>query len=1267
LLYRLILLFSLFSVQLSSQVIDVIEFDGDIDVMVPPPNRGECDDTQGVFGIENEAFVIREKEGSICCDFNNLTGNNLSIGTIGPYIFTEAYCNVTITLNTIANGALDECVGIGVCLDAFSGADEMEVQVTLHGSTFPIGSYCGGNIVSAFTRSFDEVGPGSAVFFTVTGGTQDEDEEYIIESITIEGTPKDLVSAQINSNGDDDRLCEGTDVLVLNAIPADGVDYDWVGPNGDLPSSSSSVGFSDLITPADAGLYTVTITEAGGCTSTAEITIEVIGLDQKDVESRFPFVSNTYCTDSDDLVLPIAAAPEFTRTGTWNVMDPLDFSGLSDSTLLVFTYDDDATDPDSMYLRIDTLPSVGNNLGPQDICATSDMPLLDLVDLLDLNLDNISSVIAFGNGRSKNELFNIDVSGIPPGADVISITAIPNGSCGEETYIVPIMFELIELGQNNVLNFCEEEAQIEFPDFTEALHLSNNATGIWRDVNNSGIDLSSPSGVDISTLETGVYDYEYIVDEMTICGIPVRDTALLRLIIQPDLSLEITTASVEITCDDLSDQIQFDFDFPFTNYMIDLVITDESGIEQILDSYESVEESHFINVSTTDGENRIEGNTLFLNSSFSDVYTISVASYNASISSMCPVADAVGQTEITFDNVTMLSIDTTLCEGETFILDEVEYTVDASESVFIKGENGCDTMYALTVSFESSAMIPIDTLLCEGDVFSFRGVNYSDPLAEFPVTSSSGDGCDTTFLLSLQFSPGILEFVEESICEGDIFSFKGTDYSDPVDGLVIDVPGIVGCDTTFILSLQTESATMIQDEVDPCIGEGSFRGINVTSDTLFTIVGSNGRCDTLFEIFYSPTVAPDSLFQDERCENDPVTINGVLYDVNNPTGSYMITTAEGCMQTVNVIIAFEAGVFEDLDTLLCEGAMVNVGGEIFDENRLDGEVIFPEASSTGCDSIVFVSLEYIESEEYVHPVELCPGQSITQFGIVVDENTGMDESFAIGPNLCDTLLRFDVSLRSISVASTAQSACVNENNGSLKLVINDGVGPYTIDVDGEVTQSNSEMVTLDALSPGDYLIQVTDASGCVLSELLTVDTSIFELDFTSTQNAQGGLNLEVRSDQTITSVSWSPPTGLSCDDCTSTIANPEETTIYTVTAFDDNGCTQSISVEVIINNNPTEDFSYYIPTAFSPINAGNDRFYLQSPEGLVISYDMSIYSRNGEKMYEVIDAIPNIEDFGWDGRKSGAVLNPDVFVYHIVMRIITGETIMDAGDILLIR
>ncbi|MEE9373494.1 MAG: gliding motility-associated C-terminal domain-containing protein, partial [Saprospiraceae bacterium] len=1080
---------------------------------------------------------------------------------------------------------------------------------------------CGENVSGSSSYTIENVKLGFVPEFQVTGGAPSENSTYFFDNIRIEGFPKSIQDANIiSSTGNNNKLCEGQDVLILLASPISAENlYNWEGPQGPIGEISSTYSPSNLVSPLDNGEYFVTVTEASGCTSKASINIEVIGADQKAVEARFPFIANRYCENTVDLELQNAAAPNFIRTGTWNINEPLDFSLYSDSTLLIFTYDDGASPPDSMYLRIDTIPSIGNNFVMMDVCVKSDRPFLNLVELFDLNLENIATVFAFGGGRSIGELSRIDVSNITmPGQEIITITSISNGDCDEETFSVIIDFELIEVGIDKIIDLCEDDLFLIFPNFQDSLSLTSNANGVWRDVNNTGLDLTSPTGVDISTLTIGTFDFEYIVSETSICGNPIIDTALLRINVQPDLALNIPTQTIQITCDNLEGQILLDFAFPETNYTITLEATDDQGNVILLGELETIEESHFVNVSATDEVSSLINDTIFLNPQLSSSYTILVSSFTSVNANMCSAFEVTGATMITFDNVLNISIDTSLCDGEVLDFKGIQYTFDATEQILVSGENGCDTMFMLTVIFEPTSIISVDALICQGDFFSFRGVDYTNAVDDLAILSNQG----------------------------------------------------VGCDTTFLLTIDIETSLELQTEVDPCINNGSFRGVMVTADTVFILTGMDGDCDTLYQVLYAPTVAPDSLLQDERCENDPITINGVLYNPDNTTGSFMIVTPEGCMQTVNVLIDFEAGVFKDLDTILCDGEFIMVGGQLFDQNATDGEVIFPEASVTGCDSVVFVSLEFIETVDYTHFVDLCPGQIVTLFDVEVNENTTMNESYSIGPNLCDTLLRFEVNLTEIVLLTSGTPSCARLSNGTIDVMWSGGTAPYSVDIRGNIQVIDTNIIILEDLPTGDIDIIITGANGCQTNETITVDTLDFNLDFQSTQNVQGGLNIDITSDQNISSISWSPPTGLSCDDCTSTVASPMEDQIYTVTAFDDNGCVDSINISITINNNPTDEILFFIPNAFAPSSTLNSRFFLQSPEGVITAYDMSIYNRLGEKVYEVVNAAPNDRSAGWDGRRSGNLLNPGVYVYHIVMRTTeagTGGTLIKTGDLLLVR
>ena len=101
-----------------------------------------------------------------------------------------------------------------------------------------------------------------------------------------------------------------------------------------------------------------------------------------------------------------------------------------------------------------------------------------------------------------------------------------------------------------------------------------------------------------------------------------------------------------------------------------------------------------------------------------------------------------------------------------------------------------------------------------------------------------------------------------------------------------------------------------------------------------------------------------------------------------------------------------------------------------------------------------------------------------------------------------------------------------------------------------------------------YTVLVTDANGCTDINAVTVSVDTAAVATTSGDqqicinenvqlNAGGG-----------TSYSWSPGTGLNATNISNPIANPTNTTTYTVIVTDGNGCTDSEEVIVTVNSLP---------------------------------------------------------------------------------------------------
>ena len=138
-------------------------------------------------------------------------------------------------------------------------------------------------------------------------------------------------------------------------------------------------------------------------------------------------------------------------------------------------------------------------------------------------------------------------------------------------------------------------------------------------------------------------------------------------------------------------------------------------------------------------------------------------------------------------------------------------------------------------------------------------------------------------------------------------------------------------------------------------------------------------------------------------------------------------------------------------------------------------------------------------------------------------------------------------------------------------------------------------------------------------------------------------------------ISWLPTQGLSCSDCPIPIANPLETTLYSLTVTDVDGCIVSDSVLITVD----AIISIFIPTGFSPNNDGfNDQFKVR---GLgVESLQLNIFDRMGKNIISLNDP-----ESSWDGTFKGKKCNPGVYYYSGEIGTVDGKFDFIQGEITL--
>jgi gliding motility-associated-like protein len=160
------------------------------------------------------------------------------------------------------------------------------------------------------------------------------------------------------------------------------------------------------------------------------------------------------------------------------------------------------------------------------------------------------------------------------------------------------------------------------------------------------------------------------------------------------------------------------------------------------------------------------------------------------------------------------------------------------------------------------------------------------------------------------------------------------------------------------------------------------------------------------------------------------------------------------------------------------------------------------------------------------------------------------------------------------------------------------------------------------------------------------------------------LQLKTNTSPDVTSWQWFGAGTMSCATCSTTLANPKQTTNYKVVVKNDGGCSASddVTVNVICNNG-----NLFVPNAFSPNGDGmNDKFY---PGGTGINRikSLRVFSRWGEVVFERVNFSANDASSGWDGKYKGELLAPDVYIWSCEVICENNELLTFKGDVTLLR
>lgn len=415
-----------------------------------------------------------------------------------------------------------------------------------------------------------------------------------------------------------------------------------------------------------------------------------------------------------------------------------------------------------------------------------------------------------------------------------------------------------------------------------------------------------------------------------------------------------------------------------------------------------------------------------------------------------------------------------------------------------------------------------DTLsICAGDSVIIFGTTVSQA-GDYAETFTSSTGCDSTHTVTVN----VLDINETSetigICNGETADVFGT----PVDtaGVFSETfTGQNGCDSVHTITVVVFPTYHFVQDAQICDGDTVFvfgNPVTTTSEFSDTLQTING-CDSIQTI--NVAVLPNAFTNESReiCFGETTDIFGMQIGI---AGTYdqTFTAVNGCDSTHSIFLEVYAeitvmtsttdascfGIADGTATAIASGGN---GGFIYAWSNGDqleeavglaaGDHTVTVTDVTGCSVVATVTIgQPAEVEVVGSGVNI----SCTELGSVSASASGGAGNFTYEWNTGDTTADVDSLFAGVyTVTATDGNGCTGTisvvltgalaptiqavvdqqltiaepNSGEISVAITGGTMPYDI-----VWNNGSTSDSLFNLSSGQYIVTVTDAQGCVVTD-----------------------------------------------------------------------------------------------------------------------------------------------------------------------------------------
>ena len=449
-----------------------------------------------------------------------------------------------------------------------------------------------------------------------------------------------------------------------------------------------------------------------------------------------------------------------------------------------------------------------------------------------------------------------------------------------------------------------------------------------------------------------------------------------------------------------------------------------------------------------------------------------------------------------------------------------------------------------------------------------------------------------------------------------------------------------GAITEDLVNIAAGSYTVVVTDASTCSSSATFVVGDNTSSPLLTITHINASCgqnNGSIDLEVSPAGSYTYLWSNGATSQDLVNIAAGSFSV-------VVTSSSNCTATISTVV-------QNVSTAFTISGTTQDNTSCTTPNGSADITITPSGSyeynwSNGAKSEDIINVDGGTYAVTVSDPSKCKENQV--FVIVVANNPPMADVSMI-PNQCT-------------------------NTGNVKIhPISDEILFFSLD--GGLTFKSDTL--FESLQPGEYEIIIKDIEGCVTTETLTIDempmyevTSDTFITIKQNQEKIIEVNISNLDISKIEKVIWQPVQGLSFNSQSiQDLLKPKfigtESINYKVQIILENGCDITSNIRIVFN----DSVNIIAPNIIrNNENEVNSHFTLYAINGEIKEIDyLRIYDRWGNLMYINHHFEANNPSLGWNGKFNQEAVNPAVFTWIAQVVFLDGKNKIMKGDLTVIK